>query len=761
MTNIAKKITKKLITVAIVVTIVLSVLSSCTPRISKSLEDLNFVSGKTEDEYTETSPSQQVEEIESLTTTINNENNTGLTGNNIVPYYPENAEGDFELSFETNGGQTKPTQTLSVVTSSPTATRSASGVFRYVLDSWYIDRALTQKVIFPYSLTQNVRFYAKWAIAVETPADLKNIDGQMDGDFRLLNDINLTGVEWIPLGLHLAPPDDKGRENTVLIPADGGLVPFTGTFVGSQRDGYGNDIETSKHRLINLSIMPVAEEQQYHYMPYGLFSVVGSTDTKVGTVKNIDIVSARIFLDGGFSRFYIGGIAGKVDGGNIINCSANVAINNPELIYEESVWDEFLGQTFGYAAPTIHTFIGGLVGGLVKGNITNCSSSGVITSASVNEGIFVGGLSGFNWKGTITNSYSTAAVYGKYAGGLLGYNNSIVDACYATGAVSASLAYAALAAGLSAYNDLSGIITRSYATGAVTARTAGGLVAVNIFNYSESSPPNIAGDVIFEAIRDNPGVDASELDEDILAEEKADIVGVGTGGIIKNCFARGTVTGNEYAGGLIGRAESIIPVKGVNSIKSKPLAANSYFIANNFAYGNVTIRATEIAYKNADGVLVISTGVYHAVFAGGLIGHASEIRIMSCIAFGNVTGESRRPVGVGYQYNPAYVGNVIGQCSQVVFGTDATAVEYYIGIVRNIFGTEKQVLRKNAGQDVSYTSLSPIVPFTGSGNNNLSNISYLTTSYDASVDPGLGFDTAIWNFTDVDFSIGRYPSLRG
>ncbi|MDR0696799.1 MAG: InlB B-repeat-containing protein [Christensenellaceae bacterium] len=696
---------------------------------------LNNIIKNTEDVYQDT-----IDDISIFDTLQNDEDDTKYT-----------------LSYSMLGGNSKPNESVSSVQISPQGTRVADGDFRYVLDGWYLDSGLTNRVTFPYTLNSNTTFYAKWVFAIETIQDLKNIDLRMDADYRLMNDLLLGNIEWIPLGLHLSAPDEKGRENTVVVAADGGLVTFTGTLNGAKRDANGND-SSDRYRLYNLNIMPIAEEQSYHYMPYGLFALIGkSTDgTKRGTVSNLEIVSARIFLDGGFSRFFIGGIAGKLVGGLIENCAVNGNINNPELIYDGSILDDFLGTAYGYASPTIHTFLGLIAGGISYGaEINNSSSSGLITSASVSEGVFVGGITGFNWDSSIINCYSTANVYGRYSGGLTGYNNGTIDDSYATGTITASMSYACLAGGVSAYNDISGIITKTYATGNVTARTAGGLVAVNIFNYSAVSPPNIAGDVIYEALKDSPGVDSTQVDDALLAEEKAVAIGVGTGGIIKNCYASGKVTGNEYAGGLIGRAESIIPITGVSGIKAKPLSANSFFIANNFAYGDVVIKATEVAYKNSEGVYVITTGVSHSVYAGGLIGHASEIRMISCIAFGNVTGESRRPYGTGVQYNPAYVGNVVGQSTQTLTKDSSTETDYYVGLIRIIFGTANQKLTRNAGQQVAETSISPIIQYTGE--TGLDNIAYLTTSYDAIISAGLGFDTSVWDFTDVDFQNKRYP----
>jgi len=84
--------------------------------------------------------------------------------------------------------------------------------------------------------------------------------------------------------------------------------------------------------------------------------------------------------------------------------------------------------------------VGGLVGGQ-QGTIAGSYSAGAVSAANGN----VGGLVGYNSSGeqlqSIINSYATGAVDGGdggYAGGLTGYNNSLISYSYSSGAVTGS-----------------------------------------------------------------------------------------------------------------------------------------------------------------------------------------------------------------------------------------------------------------------------------------------------------------------------------
>ena len=87
------------------------------------------------------------------------------------------------------------------------------------------------------------------------------------------------------------------------------------------------------------------------------------------------------------------------------------------------------------------TFVGGLAGRIDGGSITNSYVTG-----SVEGRMNVGGLAGCVYNGSITNSYATGSVTGdKYVGGLVGdVNYASIKNSYATGSVTGSVSVGGL-----------------------------------------------------------------------------------------------------------------------------------------------------------------------------------------------------------------------------------------------------------------------------------------------------------------------------
>ena len=143
-------------------------------------------------------------------------------------------------------------------------------------------------------------------------------------------------------------------------------------------------------------------------------------------------------------------------------------------------------------------YVGGLVGDN-DGMLTACYATGPVSGRDD-----VGGLVGYNSSGTITSCYATGSVSGRrYIGGLVGENHGWLTTCYATGPVSGTDLYSDYIGGLVGFNH--GWLTTCYATGSVTGTNhVGGLVGENFY------------------------------------------------GTLTACYATGSVTGTYYVGGLVG-----------------------------------------------------------------------------------------------------------------------------------------------------------------------------------------------------------------
>jgi hypothetical protein len=136
-----------------------------------------------------------------------------------------------------------------------------------------------------------------------------------------------------------------------------------------------------------------------------------------------------------------------------------------------------ISGSWASAAATANSHVGGLVGDVTAGLITNDHASGTVTGEF---GAFVGGLVGLN-SATVTDSYATGAVSGDSVGGLVGKNTGAVSGSFSTGVVTGDLA-----GGLIALTE--GELSNSFETGGVFAASgsAGGVAGFNSGQITDS-----------------------------------------------------------------------------------------------------------------------------------------------------------------------------------------------------------------------------------------------------------------------------------
>ena len=282
----------------------------------------------------------------------------------------------------------------------------------------------------------------------------------------------------------------------------------------------------------------------------------------------------------------VGGLVGSVNYGIISNCY--------------TTWD-----VTGTGA------VGGLACGL-GGVMSNCYTTGNITG-----GGRVGGLvAGFNG-GLIADCYTTGDLNGvgfeyyEGVGGLIGYmegyyspdepNNVAIQRCYSTGTVSGCSAVGGLIGSMAYCRNLK--IVDSYATG-----------DVNVFYVPLNKPlPYDYGDIYAGGLIGLMGQYYCRDNE------------------IINCYAAGDVNlpllfvdhgGNNYAGGLIGAIPD----------------GYRHVIKDCYATGDVSLTG------NGDGGDLY---VANETYSGGLIGYSYGAGIANCYATGDVEGIS-------------YVGGLVG-----------------------------------------------------------------------------------------------------
>jgi len=209
------------------------------------------------------------------------------------------------------------------------------------------------------------------------------------------------------------------------------------------------------------------------------------------------------------------GLFGYTEGATI----QNVNLADVDILGGDQV-GALIGQVYGDPTPctiaNCHVsgnvsgamWVGGLIGYSFSADISNCSSSAIVTGSSTNVGGLIGHFNG-EGTGTVTESHATGAVTGFYAvGGLVGlYAAAATSQCFATGNVEADT----LVGGFIGQAN-SGTMSDCYARGAVTALgetwpgTASGFVDYNWATITNSySTGLVAGDTSAGFSGDNSG----------------------------------------------------------------------------------------------------------------------------------------------------------------------------------------------------------------------------------------------------------------
>jgi len=171
--------------------------------------------------------------------------------------------------------------------------------------------------------------------------------------------------------------------------------------------------------------------------------------------------------------------------------------------------------------------VGGLVGGNIRGSLTACHTTGLVSGIGS-----VGGLAGHSWVGYLAACYATSSVNGDFfVGGLVGDStDSNLATCYATGSVRGDDYVGGLV------GDNLGCLAGCYATGDVngTGWYIGGLVG-----------HNWGGGSLIDCYATG-SVNGDSYVGGLVGENKS--------GSLKHCYAIGFVTGNETisVGGMVG-----------------------------------------------------------------------------------------------------------------------------------------------------------------------------------------------------------------
>jgi hypothetical protein len=282
--------------------------------------------------------------------------------------------------------------------------------------------------------------------------DLQNIADNLSGYYELINDVDCTGVDFMPIGNY--------------------DIPFTG-----QLNGNG-------HTIMHLSII---NNPTPYYNFTGLFGM-----TSNASIENIIFTDADIADDMGTDvvlSINVGTLAGQVVNTKITNVQTHGKISASAL--PNDMGFATYGDVGGLVGTAILSVInnsfstmeveangivnaGGLVG-VNESTITHSYATGQVSGDQDKDDGYTGGLVGYNNEGDINYSYSTGRVSGANVGGLVGYNRA---GSIANSYASSDVEGTDFAGGLISYSTGDLNLTSSYATGDInSAFLAGGLVA--------------------------------------------------------------------------------------------------------------------------------------------------------------------------------------------------------------------------------------------------------------------------------------------
>jgi hypothetical protein len=311
----------------------------------------------------------------------------------------------------------------------------------------------------------------------------------------------------------------------------------------------------------------------------GLFGVCGAGSY----VEKLNIIDC--FVKG---RMAVGGLVGEIIEGTVSECSVTGDI------------------------IATNEYVGGLTG-INNGTVTNCHASVMVFGGSNDVGGLVG-VNGDRMMGVVTNCYTAGTVNGYCnVGGLAGRNNSIISNCYATGDVSGE----EWIGGLVGWAD-NGMVTNSHAKGTVKGYfDVGGLIGFNGYQRSSVTVNNCyaTGAVVGNGIGNYC------------------IGGLAgySGGTILNSYATGEVSGDESVGGLIGEQGGKVIGSYATSDVNGSFDVGGLIGFNGYP-GSPTVVENCHSSGSVTGYRVFNYSI------GGLAGYSGGT-ISKCYAEGSVTGE--------------------------------------------------------------------------------------------------------------------------
>jgi len=444
---------------------------------------------------------------------------------------------------------------------------------------------------------------------------------------------------------------------------------FTGTF-----DGGGNTISGLTKPLFDeiggdgvsseISNLTLIADESTGVSGRGILA----NETLIGT-EIVDVHGSGN-VNGG-ANTDVGGLVGTLGTGEISESSFTGVVTGTNTVggLVGLAFGDITDSTFS-GSVTGERYVGGIAGGTGAPTISNSSASGSVTGLAGGEGN-IGGLVG-GGSATITDSHADVTVTGATdqpnIGGLLGYGDwsVTISNSYSTGSVTGDIKVGGLVGTLAG-----GYIEESYSTGDVFGRTngsIGGLVGYADSGGGWGTVRGIYNDgyVISSLIESSYSTgDVTQIASGYDGGGVGGLVGSLYSGTILNSYSTGDVRGETTVGGLVGRVYEY----GVNpGLTYNDLPYTNYKGLIENSYTTSTINLGNNGANRLGGLVGIFSGgkiVNSYATAGGLGIDASS----GCDHIGGLVGDGSGFGGAGsgiIQDSFAYIeGNISAGCGQV------------------------------------------------------------------------------------------------
>jgi hypothetical protein len=415
----------------------------------------------------------------------------------------------YTISLDPNGGSISQT-TYTVAYGSnftlPIPTNSF-GAFK----GWYLNgEKITDNTgasIAPWTYLENKTLTTSWIEEISTVEQFLKIKESRNGYYKLVADIDLSTIEWTPIGSEATPftgvLDGNGYKikNLTITTTVSNIAGLFGVSSGTIKNIILEDV--------NINIDSITADSK-------IAALVGHNK---GSLENIRTFSGTVNIanHSGTLTSYVGGVVSynegtlksitnnlNVSGGTYVAgiCAYDLSTSSEKagmyLINNGSVSGSTVaGGVYGYSKQKVFEYLkntgnitainyaGGIVGANTASSnkpiqVNYCANTGNITSTDNNHGTsYAGGITSNAREILISDSYNTGSITGFDRGGLVGYN--IGEGSYVRCLNTASCGY-----GFSKYMGSSSVVLDSITFGATT--FASGYATIT--NSSTSKPLN-------------------------------------------------------------------------------------------------------------------------------------------------------------------------------------------------------------------------------------------------------------------------------